>query len=283
MELMAAQRWQPPLILLFAFLGIGIPFIPRRGAPSPGTPAAQPAPAQPQLGSCEARFLAPLAGFFGSDESNDLKSRWQKLGYSITSMIVTMADPIESDQFQFDRSLDAVRRAAGAAGYLPDRYYLPWPLGRAPEASAKGSGDEGAAGTRATRCQDELPGRLLFRHHREPRLLQVFVVGEVASWGLNQRAFARTLQEASAILPVDSTVRIVGPTFSGTSRSLRDGIKLFRQDHPDLRFQIVTGSATSRDNREVLSDPPASALRPPSPMTISSRGASTACWSSAAC
>src|SRR5262245_16632961 len=57
-----------------------------------------------------------------------LSSNASKLGYGDPEyLIATVPDPIDTRlDHQFDRALDAIQRAIGSAGYLFDRYWLPW-------------------------------------------------------------------------------------------------------------------------------------------------------------
>ena len=89
------------------------------------------------------------------------------------------------------------------------------------------------------------PARLLFRsayRDRLPSLALVFVVGETPTTGIHKLAFQRALDElaATCIDKVQSPVKVLGPSFSGSDVSLH---VLLAND--PRAFRIITGSATA--------------------------------------
>lgn len=170
------------------------------------------------------------------------------LSGTLDVLVVTLPDPIASHlDWAFDSHLDAVRRAFERAGYVLDRFDLPWKPGA--------SGDPVLA---------IRPGVLLFRRRNvefvslQPDMWLVYVVGEMSTRGISACALRAAVAERRELLaqtssPSESLIRplrIVGPTFSGSSRSLREELSRLRA--PGSRgewVQIVSGAATSPGNR----------------------------------
>ena len=100
------------------------------------------------------------------------------------------------------------------------------------------------------------------------RLLVVFLIGENPTWGLNKIAFAKCFDYIEAVVgssTVETTsdplflealpsynqfksgkspcIHILGPSFSGTARSLADSISVQLQLKRNFKFSVVTGSA----------------------------------------
>src|SRR5882724_12053283 len=69
----------------------------------------------------------------------------------VQPIVLTVPDPQVTDlKYEFDRAIDSVSRAIEDAGYVRDRFYLPWSQ---PESDKSGDAS----------CQGKLPGLLLFR------------------------------------------------------------------------------------------------------------------------
>ncbi|HET7460798.1 MAG TPA: hypothetical protein VFJ82_06105 [Longimicrobium sp.] len=90
-----------------------------------------------------------------------------------------------------------------------------------------------------------------------PTLQMLYIVGEIPTAGLHAQAFTRALADrdsvAALIAPRDSTLRIVGPSFSGSARSLSLALHRWRATHPRTRVSVVGGSATSPGAPMILS------------------------------
>jgi hypothetical protein len=179
--------------------------------------------------------------------------------FDLKLMIALVPDPLESQQpAAFDQAVDAIQHGfAYASGvrksYLPDRIWIPWD-------------DKATIKSRGYRAS---PGLLLFRRvlgrPKEPpkgkppeppeiQVFGVFLVGETPKAGIHKPAFREALRlitELSGGAP--SSVRILGPSYSGSAVSLRLALLDWRRDHQSSsrvkaktaasRFIIVTGSA----------------------------------------
>jgi len=167
----------------------------------------------------------------------------------LTILIATLPDPRASHlDWAFDSHVDALRRAFERAGFVLDRFELPWstPAADVPKLP-------------------EVPGVMLFREkaraskdlaeldplHR--RVWLVYLVGELSTEGIDKKALEKALEARLALTRDSKELLIVGPVFSGSSPSLRIALT----DSPNLagteRVTIVSGSATSPNNRPLLS------------------------------
>jgi len=166
--------------------------------------------------------------------------------------VASLPDPQGSPlDWAFDAGLDSLRRAFERCGWVLVRHET-W---------------QGPAATGGLRGR---PGALLF-HELEagkegtpPRLALVYLVGELSTSGIDRPAFAEALRERAELIdclgarlgltadPLTSSIlRIVGPYFSGTSPSLRAALDVAPR-RPGERVEIVSGTATSESNYEIL-------------------------------
>lgn len=227
-------------------------------------------------------FLEPCSERLTALEARD---------YTTRSLVAILPDPFDSHyQREFDLLLSAVRRALEHPdrGYLQDRHCLPWGESGAGEESAsafhrslpgvilfrkdprfetdsadsekpggeagepRDDADEPEGGGPAPRVEDVESGEVLM----------VFLVGEVPAWGVQTKALEVALdfavETSSGPTSPPATLSILGPTFSGSTRSLAGTLSAWRQRYtregrrPAPRFEIVSGSATSPDNEGVL-------------------------------
>lgn len=207
-----------------------------------------------------AEYLAPC-----QERLEALRDHGDEHGYDERALVATLPDPVDSHfRREFDLLLAAMRRALEER-YLQDRHCLPWE----PEAGDS----EGQAFHRS------LPGVLLFRRDPDPasdsgpgargEILAVYLVGEVPAWGvqtealkvaLDQAAFGLGWQEPQgrpADVDVPEELKVLGPTFSGSTRSLAVTLDAWRERRgaptvPQPSFRVVSGTATSPGNRGVL-------------------------------
>ena len=234
------------LAVLAAALSIGqVATSPRApdsaAAAAAATPAPTPTPsAEACVPACEPSRL--LAGFFGlsaaqagADPLAAVVREAKQDHYDLDFLIALVPDPIDSHlAYRYDEALDALQRAFADAGYLLDRVALPW-QGEAAKAKA----------------YRRSPGVLLFRAAAGHRLMTVLLVGESPKGGIAKGAFRTALDRIAAVhreTGLDSPVKLLGPTFSGSAESLRLACAEWREDGawpavPGLR--IVTGSATA--------------------------------------
>jgi hypothetical protein len=213
--------------------------------------------------------LGFVRDYFGPD--HDAASE-----YTIEFLTVLVPDPIDSRlPYLFDSFIDSIQRAAGAAGYVLDRFDFPW-------AEGKVAGETGGENPPERRFETQ-PGRLLFRDPGHRRLLLMFLVGETATTGIHKAALLSALDQMApfygweephgheaAPLPqpertrrrriaAKDTIRILGPSFSGSAVSLQLAIngwlaaKSNLTQHRDVGFDIVSGTATViRKDRNTL-------------------------------
>ena len=167
---------------------------------------------------------------------------------SLEFLIATVPDPIDSyETWQFDPQIDAIRQGIEASGYLLDRFFLP----------------DTRIDPKATKAptlrevHQHWPGVILFRSKKATSLLVLFLIPETPVAGIHQEPFSHAIQfvddwmnreAASAPGPI----RILGPTFSGSTPSIVRGLVNFddaswRKTSRDVR--IVSGSASNDSNR----------------------------------
>lgn len=155
-------------------------------------------------------------------------------------LIATIPDPVSSSSgWLADRYLDAIQRGIEASDWILDRYWLPW----APPADPQNS---------------NTPGVLVFRKPLSDRAMVVFLVGESPTAGINPLAFREALRLRSQIwwfqaTPNPLTLKILGPSFSGSSKSLALELGAWAERQYSLPpIKIISGSATSRTNKDIL-------------------------------
>ncbi|MGD0124376.1 MAG: hypothetical protein ABSF46_03380 [Terriglobia bacterium] len=182
--------------------------------------------------------------------------------YSIELLVATAPDPIDSRLPNFfDSFVESIASAAEATDYTSDRFAFPW------TAEAE-TGQKSRSLWRET-LHDSVPGLILFRNPRKQQLLLVFVVGETPTTGIHKPAMLSALDQMAQFYPWDphhselppgfpqvdrlssfDVLRVMGPAFSGSAVSLRfvlDSWLKSRGNNPNLRFQIISGSATAID------------------------------------
>src|SRR5262249_3955453 len=102
---------------------------------------------------------------------------------AVQILIATIPDPVDSSlAYLFDRHLGALERAAETAGYILDRFDLPWPA----DNNAQGQQQDSAGSEHGgLRDYERKPGVVLFRSTLEDLgLLVVFLVGETPTAGI---------------------------------------------------------------------------------------------------
>ncbi|HEV2991466.1 MAG TPA: hypothetical protein VG759_23730, partial [Candidatus Angelobacter sp.] len=173
---------------------------------------------------------------------------------SVRAVIAVVPDPIHSRMtLVFDRSIEAIQLAADNMKYVIDQYWLPW------ESEPKQWDDYESwkkAGVDEQERQ-ELPGLLMFRWTGDPtestgqskvRLLYVFLVSDTATSGINGTQFTNAADYARDVLcakqassqPYCKTLRIIGPSFSGSLASLHD----LAGQRPET-FTVYSGTVSS--------------------------------------
>jgi hypothetical protein len=234
---------------------------------------------------CVSRFVSPLQAMAGSLPRSEPDTRpWlyrvgaaaQNLSASfgngralvpIDVLIATVADPVDSGLgYEYEISLQALRRGIeraiptpdGTLNLFRDRSFLPWDDRDGTDQTQKQS----------EACRTSMPGVILFRSGADeaPHLLAALLVGESPTTGLRRAAMFNALDIANHLLrrPAfqSATIRIVGPTFSGSAQSLRQALLGFAQKRqPQVVFSVRSGTATG-------SDVPTWLGRPGAPLTF---------------
>jgi len=178
-------------------------------------------------------------------------------GYDeIEYLIATIPDPKETRlDHQFDRALDAIRRALESADYTFDRFWLPWDRSRT--VTPPISPADPRMAQLATRYLRE-PGVILFRDSKSKKLLLLFLVGETPTGGIHRVAFQNALRQIEE-LPrrvgsmTEATAQkkpllILGPYFSSSANSLAILLKGWidgQKSPPNIK--IITGSSVLID------------------------------------
>jgi hypothetical protein len=163
-------------------------------------------------------------------------------------LVALLPDPIDSEsKWMFDPLLDAISSAAAQRGYSLFKLAFPdWPRqdpGRPPSPPS-------------SRAHEEEPGVVAFHSESDgtPKLLVVLTAYETPTGGPHATALDTALDTAYQYGDC-AKIRILGPTFSGSSPMLRSAIeRLRRRFLPGCkpRFHVWTGSATALSNRRVL-------------------------------
>lgn len=192
--------------------------------------------------------------------------------------IVTLPDPVDSHlDWGFDGGLEAMNRAFERAGYVADRFWLPW------ASAMRSGGSSSSAPVDTARKWVRYPGALLFRRASplQHQLHLVYIVGEIPTVGLHQDALQEALAERESLratvvrgpgvaqgdstlgpclvlAPGSDTIRIVGPALSGSVPSLANALARWQNTgaHTVSAISIISGSATNDDNHAVLNQVP---------------------------
>jgi hypothetical protein len=186
-------------------------------------------------------------------------------------IIAAVRDPIHSHlALEFDRDVDALVQAAGDNGYVPSYYWLPWKRqtgqSRADEATGTESLDEDSR-------REQQPGMIIFKYvpavpdpkaKEDPgngysKVIYVFLVGETPTLGIDgeqlKNAFRyegqlaenaqnsnphEPLYKVSFSMSEGNRLDMIGPNSSGSAASMREAIKLGREDIEDLTDKDLT-------------------------------------------
>ncbi len=171
---------------------------------------------------------------------------------SFDVVITSLPDPATSGFVEeFDNGLDAIQQAAQTQDYTVDRHWLPWERGGAAMTDR----------TDATRA-----GWILFRkdvRDAQYRGLLVLVVGERLGSGIQQAMLADAIKIRRKLIGDNRQALFLGPYFSGTAASLRDGLERSCGSSTGRRLApmchcesttIVSGTATRPLNADILGD-----------------------------
>jgi hypothetical protein len=287
----AREAKTPFLLVALIAAATGVPRLAPSAAGTEGQAGKETggAPAAPALPAAAAKETDGWSGplrlygeFFGTETTADLaaadtEDAVRKLvpadrgGYELDFVVALVPDPIDSEMpAAFDQALDGIQRGFANRFFLLDRRWLPWRTSTAT-----------AAGAASRRLHRLSPGLLLFRRdglvkddplESEPRCLTaaaapdgrvehclagVFLVGETPKRGIHQAAFLQAMRLIRALGGggPGHTVKILGPSYSGSAESLRLGVRLARRVLGPQALEIVTGSATAIDTDETSAPP----------------------------
>jgi hypothetical protein len=182
------------------------------------------------------------------------------------AVIAIAPDPIRTHMaLTFDRTLEGFQLAAQDAGYVIDRYWLPW--------SIEGTMPAGSDSSKASSQQDPHdqaererragePGLLLLRRDRGPSqsldLLFVFLVADTPTGGIDGNQLKNAVKYIAEVCGTPCTsvdpIRVVGPSFSGSVASLRRLAEAIGG-----HFTAYSGAVSSQD---ILSAPDLQPLPP---------------------
>lgn len=252
----------------------------RRSA-SAGSYEGQPLPPSMGYQTILERYLGPDV-----EEKALCDSRIKGKTNIVHALIATLPDPSDPHLADvFDNYLGSLQLALANDGYLADQYWLPEMMRRKEQAknnvflpdlaqsvSVIVAGKRAPASTvtsiPAKRKSDFLdePGILLFR--RQPKeqtpdeLLFLFLVPETPTGGVRQSALKAALDRAASppcqqeTAVNNTTIRIIGPSFSGAAASLARGIHRWQHTSKvqidSSHIEIISGSATNINTRELL-------------------------------
>jgi hypothetical protein len=225
----------------------------------------------------------PAAGDLAAAGTQDAVARYlpaDRGGYELDFVVALVPDPIDSEMpAAFDQALDGIQRGFANRFFLLDRRWLPWQSSPAatPPPPSQNVLHRVSPGLLLFRRDGlvrddplEAEPRCLTATadlHGEPEhcLVGVFLVGETPKRGIHQAAFLQALRLIRALsggsaqpaaaatgaepAPAGSvpTVKVIGPSFSGSADSLRRAVRLARLALGPMNFEIVTGSATAID------------------------------------
>jgi hypothetical protein len=155
-----------------------------------------------------------------SADSQDLTEKASHLKF----VIATLPDPLHTHfSLLFDRSTEAIQEAAQDEDYEYDSSWLPW---ETEEQSFTHLKDQDEIDDRKDAREDQ-PGIIVFRNKKSPGSFEhglvVFIVGEEATRGIHRRQFENAAAWINALQSSPTTpspVSILGPTFSGSFKSL---------------------------------------------------------------
>ncbi len=158
-------------------------------------------------------------------------------GEQVLGMIAIVPDPVQTHMsLWFDRTVEAIQLAAASKNYVIDRYWLPWDLEPKKDWSNYESFKEA---TNEQKQKESQPGLLIFRWGGKSKegktpLVYVFLAGDTPTSGVNGAQFENAVKHVSLINQKaeksnrkaeksnqKGSIRIMGPTFSGSLKSLR--------------------------------------------------------------
>jgi len=212
--------------------------------------------------ACVAKdLLSTISAFSGVEGKDDRRttlaeaiqqrSQALKLYYAVA----ILPDPVHTHLGLFtDRTIDAIQLGAQQANWIFDRAWLPWDADEHPQST------DFRIRMQQKEYEDneqDVPGLLIFRklgREESGSTLFVFVVGETPTGGLNKTQFNAAMDVISSDPHRNKTLRIIGPTFSGSLYSLRIAVDSL----PRKQYQVIIRSGTVSSQKSIhdfLADP----------------------------
>jgi hypothetical protein len=208
---------------------------------------------------CPAQGLQGLIGdyFRGQSGKDDpfVQSHWnvpRSQQEHIQFIFASIPDPVHTHMaLVFDREIETIQSAAQSAGFLFARAWMPW------DTSAHNESTDFTIRLAQSKFREQiesLPGLMIFQKFSDegsPTILFVFISGETPTGGLRIEQFENALKIRKAVLdganPEYSelkTLRIFGPIFSGSLRSLN--VILNADAHQQfIKIAVRSGSVSS--------------------------------------
>lgn len=203
------------------------------------------------------------------DAKGELKDESHGVKFNLNFLIATIPDPERTHLgLDFDRLMEALIFAAEEEDFSYDRYWLPWhvdhDLGNPDPLKQDVIDGRGEARHRK-------PGIIIFR--KKPTLLKdkntdkrtsaetsdrnlqdsrnralvVFLVGETPTAGINRHQFKNAADYLHSFQGCSHVLGVVGPTFSGSSTSLRAAIANDLKPSTEEGLLVISGGASGRD------------------------------------
>jgi hypothetical protein len=174
----------------------------------------------------------------------------------VRCLVATLPDPIDSfTGWQFDPMLDSIAQGIAESDYILDRFHFP---DSDVEATTHSTTE-----MRERRVHDAEPSVVIYRRHdreetqtaAEQGRLVLLIVHENPAAGVHTRALENAVRLVTQWTAIDKVIRILGPTFSGSSDSLGQALSSFavRQVIPrGYSVRVLSGSATDRGNKKAI-------------------------------
>lgn len=162
----------------------------------------------------------------------------------VRAIVAMVPDPIHSHfALAFDRTIDSLMQAAADNRYLGSSYWLPWKS--LPGSTSSTEASPTTTQTDESRKREQQPGLIILKYNpREDerkdlewsdyhRVVYVFLVGESPELGvdgnqlrnaLRYEAMLKSNHRARLSMGDDNLLAIIGPRWSGSAASLREGI-----------------------------------------------------------
>ena len=173
--------------------------------------------------------------------------------------LATVPDPFESHYaYQFDRAIEAIQLALqDFGGYVPVRHWFPWSEER-PTAHIEDAGER-AEQIEANAALSHFPGIVIFRNVKQSgAAIMLFLLPETPSRGIALSPLDTALESLqnmqqtqkhpfwrSPSTPQSPILPLIGPTFSGSTGTLREALRRIKAKLPSVFVEVTTGTATA--------------------------------------